>query len=76
MDAILYTKTVCPACIRVKAELARAGKSVTVVNVDRDEAARERLVAAGLKSLPVLEADGEFLTGPEDILAKMGCDAP
>lgn len=69
----LYTKTVCPKCLWVKSELERAGKAVAVINIDRDEAARERLVEAGLMSLPVLEIEGEFLPGAEDILERMGC---
>lgn len=69
----LYTKTVCPKCLWVKSELQRAGKDVDVINIDHDEAARERLIAAGLMSLPVLEIDGQFVSEAEHILEKAGC---
>lgn len=72
----LYTKTVCPKCLWVKSELQRAGKDVDVINVDHDEVARDRLIAAGLMRLPVLEIDGRFVSGAEEILEKTGCRKP
>jgi len=68
----LYTKTVCPRCIWIKSEAQRSGKAVEIINIDHDEAARERLISAGIKTVPALEADGEFLTEPEAMLAKLG----
>lgn len=68
----LYTKTVCPRCLWILSEVRRSGKQVDIVNIDHDDAARERLVTAGMKSVPVLEADGEFWVRPDDMLAKLG----
>ena len=68
----LYTKTVCPRCLWIKSEAQRSGKQVDIVNIDHDEAARERLVQAGVKSVPVLEADGRFWTDTEDMMEKLG----
>jgi glutaredoxin len=68
----LYTKTVCPRCLWIKSEAQRSGKQVDIVNIDHDEAARERLVQAGIKSVPVLEADGRFWTDTEDMMEKLG----
>ena len=68
----LYTKTVCPRCLWIKSEAQRSGKQVDIVNIDHDEAARERLVQAGIKSVPVLEAGGRFWTDTEDMMEKLG----
>ena len=68
----LYTRTVCPKCIWIKSEARRSGKEVEIVNIDHDVAARERLIGAGIMTVPALEADGEFLTEPEAMLAKLG----
>jgi Glutaredoxin and related proteins len=68
----LYTKTVCPRCLWIKSEAQRSGKQVDIVNIDHDEAARERLVQAGIKSVPVLEADGRFWIDIEDMMEKLG----
>lgn len=67
----LYTKTVCPKCIWIKSEAQRAGREVEVMNIDRDEAARERLVLAGISSVPALEADGRFILDPAEMAALM-----
>jgi|HigsolmetaAR203D_1030402.scaffolds.fasta_scaffold00963_19 glutaredoxin len=68
----LYTKTVCPRCMWIKSEAARSGREVEIVNIDHDEAARERLIGAGVRTVPALEADGEFRTEPEAMLAMLG----
>jgi glutaredoxin len=68
----LYTRTVCPRCLWIKSEAARSGRAIEIVNIDHDEAARERLVAAGIRTVPALEADGAFWTDPDAMLAKLG----
>jgi len=68
----LYTRTVCPKCIWIKSEARRSGKEVEIVNIDHDEAARERLISAGIKTVPALEADGEFWTSTEEMLERLG----
>ena len=68
----LYTKTVCPRCLWIKSEAQRSGKEVEIINIDHDEAARERLLSAGIMTVPVLETDGRFWINPEDILGKLG----
>lgn len=68
----LYTRTVCPRCLWIKSEARRSGKDVEIVNIDHDEAARERLIAAGILSVPALEADGMFWTDADAMLAKLG----
>jgi glutaredoxin len=56
----------------IKSEAQRCGKEVKIVNIDRDEAARERLIGAGIRSVPVLEADGGFWVNADDMLEKLG----
>ncbi|MFB7817237.1 glutaredoxin family protein [Paenibacillus chitinolyticus] len=67
----LYTKTVCPKCMWIKSEIARSGIVVEIVNIDHDEAARERLVEAGVMSLPVMEAGGEFIFDTNEMVKLM-----
>lgn len=66
---ILYTKTVCPKCLWVKSELAEAGVTFEVINIDHDEAAYEKITTAGIMAVPVLEADGKLLSHMPQILA-------
>lgn len=68
----LYTRTVCPRCLWIKSEAQRSGKEVEIVNIDHDEAARERLISAGIMTVPVLEAGGELWTDTEEMLAMLG----
>jgi glutaredoxin len=68
----LYTKTVCPKCLWIKSEAQRSGKEVEIVNIDHDEAAKERLLRAGIMTVPVLEAGGEFWIETVDMMEKLG----
>lgn len=67
----LYTKTVCPKCLWIKSEWQRSGMEAAIVNIDHDEEARERLVAAGVRSVPALEADGVFIVDPQEMLKQL-----
>jgi len=67
----LYTRTVCPKCLWIKSEIARAGFPIEIVNIDRDEKAREKLVEAGIMSVPVLEADGALIVDPDDMMKQL-----
>jgi len=68
----LYTRTVCPKCIWIKSEAQRSGKDVEIVNIDHDVAARERLIGAGIMTVPALEEGGAFWTNPEEMLERLG----
>jgi glutaredoxin len=68
----LYTKTVCPKCMWIKSELQRSGLEANIVNIDHDEESRERLIEAGLMSVPVLEVDGKFIVDPEEMMQQLG----
>ena len=67
----LYTRTVCPKCMWVKSEADRSGVEVEVINIDHDEAARERLMEAGIRGVPVLEVDGRYVVEPSEMLKFM-----
>lgn len=67
----LYTKTVCPKCMWIKSEVQRSGMEADIVNIDHDEEVRERLIKAGVMSVPVLEVDGRFILDPEEMMKEM-----
>ena len=67
----LYTKTVCPKCMWIKSELQRSNLDAELVNIDHDEEARERLIEAGIRSVPVLEVDGSFILDPDEMMKRM-----
>ncbi|MBO9605252.1 MAG: glutaredoxin [Paenibacillaceae bacterium] len=67
----LYTKTVCPKCMWIKSEIARTDLAIEIINIDHDEAARERLIEVGMLSLPVMEADGEFIHDPNEMMKRV-----
>lgn len=64
----LYTKTVCPKCLLVKAELNRAGIETAIINIDQNEAAKEELIDAGFLSVPVLQVENEWFKDVSDML--------
>lgn len=68
----LYTKTVCPRCMWVKSEALRSGIELEIINIDQDENARERLVKAGMMSVPVLETNGQFIINTEEMIKILG----
>lgn len=71
MDMKLYTKTVCPKCMWIKSEIQQSGLEADIVNIDRDEEAREWLVAAGVMSVPVMEVDGALILDPKEMMKQL-----
>lgn len=71
---ILYTKTVCPKCMLVKSELNVAGLEgkYEIINIDKDEQAKEKIINAGFMSVPILEINGEMLHDLAEITAMIG----
>lgn len=67
----LYTKTVCPKCMWIKSEIARSELAIEIINIDHDEAAREKLIENGVMSLPVMEANGVFILDTNDMVKQM-----
>ncbi|WP_127586416.1 glutaredoxin family protein [Paenibacillus koleovorans] len=67
----LYTKTICPKCLWIKSEVQRSGLEVEIVNIDHDAAAHDRLVEAGVMSVPVMEVDGQYIFDPNEMVKQM-----
>ncbi|MEK4426475.1 glutaredoxin family protein [Solibacillus sp. FSL K6-1523] len=67
----LYTKTICPKCLWVKSELQNAGLEAEIINIDHDEQAKQKIMEAGLLSVPVLEVDGTFTADVKEIIAQI-----
>ena len=67
----LYTKTICPKCMWVKAELQNARLAVEIINIDHNEEAKQKIVGEGFLSVPVLEVDGVFLGDVKEIISKI-----
>ena len=64
----LYTKTVCPKCLWVKSELSQVGIEAELINIDHDQQAMSKIIAAGFSSVPILEVIGEFIGDVPTIL--------
>ena len=64
----LYTKTVCPKCLWVKSELSQVGIEAELINIDQDQQAMSKIIAAGFSSVPILEVNGEFIGDVPTIL--------
>ena len=67
----LYTKTICPKCMWVKAELQNAGIEVEMINIDHNEEAKQTILAKGFLSVPVFEINGEFIGDVKEIISKI-----
>ena len=67
----LYTKTVCPKCLWVKSELAQAGLTADVVNLDENKEAMKKITDAGFSSVPILEVGDELIGSVPAILVKI-----
>ena len=64
----LYTKTICPKCLWVKSELSQVGLEAELINIDHDQQAMSKIIAAGFSSVPILEINGEFIGDVPTIL--------
>lgn len=67
----LYTKTICPKCLWVKSELQSAGLEAEIINIDHDEQAKQKIIEAGLLSVPVLEVNGAFIADVKEIISQI-----
>lgn len=67
----LYTKTVCPKCLWVKSELQRNGIEAEMINIDHNEQAKQKIIDAGFFSVPILEAEGEFIGDVTEIISQI-----
>lgn len=54
----VYSKSVCPQCTIAKSKLKLAGVDYKEVFVDRDPVARQAMMDAGHRSVPIFYVDG------------------
>ena len=59
----VFTKDNCPYCDRAKALLESRGVEYTTVNIEDAPGARDKLVEAGLRSVPQIFQDGVLIPG-------------
>ena len=69
MSITLFTKPACMQCNATKKALDRAGLDYDLVDISVDTQARDYVMALGYLQAPVVEANGEHLSGfrPERI---------
>ncbi len=64
----VYSKRVCPYCVKAKALLQKKGVAFEEIDVEHDDAKREWLVeATGQRTVPQIFVDGRSLGGFTDI---------
>ena len=70
MNAILYTWTFCPYCVRAKQVLDHHGISYEERQMERrGEELRELKAQYGHPTVPIILLDGEFIGGCEELEA-------
>lgn len=57
MHVTVYAKANCPQCTQTRREMDRLGIAYEVVDLERDLAQHNRLIAAGYRTAPVVESD-------------------
>lgn len=67
----IYTKDVCPYCVRAKTLLQAKGATYTEYNISKDEAAREQMLARsnGARTVPQIFINGQHIGGSDDLYA-------
>ncbi len=64
----VYSKRVCPYCVRAKALLAKKGVAYEEIDVEQDDAKRAWLVeTTGQRTVPQIFVDGRPLGGFTDL---------
>ncbi|MCK6418864.1 MAG: glutaredoxin 3 [Alphaproteobacteria bacterium] len=67
----IYTKDVCPYCVRAKTLLQAKGAAYTEYNISKDDAAREQMLirSNGARTVPQIFIDGQHIGGSDDLYA-------
>lgn len=68
MGVVVYSKTNCPQCVRVKKELTQKGIIYVEVMVDTKPQAHKMLVERGHRSVPVVYMDGVHIADPSKLV--------
>lgn len=73
MSITVYTKPACPQCMATKRKLDKLGLDYRLVDLTKDEEARDHVVnTLGYSAAPVVEVDGDDHWGgyrPDDLEA-------
>lgn len=67
---IVYSKTVCPQCVKVKSELTLKGVEFREVKIDGNPEVAKWLIAQGHRQVPVVYVDGVH-TNPATITSEI-----
>lgn len=69
-DVIIYTTPICPYCVRAKHLLKQKGATWTEIDVSRDVAERQALVArTGQRTVPQIFINGNHVGGCDELYA-------
>lgn len=69
-DVIIYTTPICPYCVRAKHLLKQKGATWTEIDVSRDAAERQALVArTGQRTVPQIFINGKHVGGCDELYA-------
>lgn len=60
-DVVVYSKNNCPKCNDLKKALDESCINYTEVKVDYDNSARDEVIEAGFRSMPVVKKNGEWV---------------
>lgn len=67
----LYTKTICPKCLWVKLELERRGIEAEIINIEKDDKAKEKILDEGFLSVPVMELNGNLIGDTKQMMEQI-----
>jgi glutaredoxin len=68
---IVYSKTICPKCLWIKSELEQKELEYQEINIDKNTEARQKIIEAGILSVPVVEINGELISDMPKIMAQI-----
>lgn len=70
-DIEIYTTPVCPYCVRAKQLLSQKGAAYKEIDVTRDDALREEVIAksGGRRTVPQIFINGQHIGGFDDLSA-------
>lgn len=70
---VIYSKTVCPYCVKAKNYLKMKNVAFREINIEHDNLAREFLMKQGHRTVPQLYYEDYTQNNPE-IFVQGGCD--
>lgn len=68
---IVYSKTICPKCLWIKSELQQKELGYQEINIDNNAEARQKIIEAGILTVPVVEINGVLISEMPNIMAQI-----